>query len=781
MKESQSKKVLTELLQAFTTEDVQKIIDAENFNDDNDWKPYGKREKNWDIISNQQSNAVGALTELITNAIDAVLCRKAYEAGITDLTGENAPQSMQEAVRQFYNVNEGKLSSLGSTEQRELAEKSILIGIKRGKKKKKTPTITVVDFGEGQLPAEFPDTFMSLSKNNKEGIGFVQGKFNMGSTGSIRFCSESDKPHYKLIVSKKRNSDSWGWSLIRVPKIKEGKKLPTVEYLAPDDKIPQFKASTIPSFGDKEIGLIAQGSVVRLFDYDIGDGAHGVDFGLYYALNLNLLDCALPIRLYDFDAKLTQGKGKRRAQGIADRTFSGMSVILNAEFADPSNQDPEIPTEAPAKGTTEFVHLVEDDLSNPELGKVRIIATGVSKLPNYMENSRKRVFYTINGQTHATENAGLLNSVKLGDLQNHLIINVQCEEMNRDALTIFMGDRERMINNNLSRELKKLVKDRLKDDSKLKQYAKIIRLRRAKEKIENDEETQKMLNDFIARDPMIKELLGLGTAAIKTIKTPRGTELYEGKKFPTFLNPLNLTTVKEGQNKYFLKEVPVNANRKIKCGTDAADDYLSRTNSPGWVKCSLTSADLPRSASLRNGTATFTVSVPKHKQVGDVIDFEIGFDDHGPRPVPLVPIKIKITPEENPAKSGGTTKSDTKNTEKPQIADPTQWAEKSNWDEYGFDEKSGAKVINSEEGLMVYVNRDHERLEEMRLGNDEAAIKLNENRFRMCLGFLTLAVYRHYDETENPDDADSQAEKSSQAMAPYILSIINVLGGEDGS
>ena len=52
MNAEQSKQLLDELLHAFSTEDVQKILDRQKFSDE-DWLPYGGREKNWDTVSNQ--------------------------------------------------------------------------------------------------------------------------------------------------------------------------------------------------------------------------------------------------------------------------------------------------------------------------------------------------------------------------------------------------------------------------------------------------------------------------------------------------------------------------------------------------------------------------------------------------------------------------------------------------------------------------------------------------------------------------------------------------------
>ncbi|MEM9423952.1 MAG: hypothetical protein AAF975_04085, partial [Spirochaetota bacterium] len=513
MNPNKSQTLLPELLKAVSTEDVVSILKQHNFQD-SDWFPYGGREKNWDTVSSQQTNGVGALTELITNSIDAVLSRKAYEAGIRDLSGDDAPKSMQEAVRRFYNVNEGKLSSLESEELTELAKESILIGIKRKRKRCTTPTITVVDFGEGQKPECFEKTFLSLSETNKEGIGFVQGKFNMGSTGSIPFCTESDvtKGHYKLIASKRYGTPVWGWTMIKVSHVEEGRKLPIVKFLKPKGIISQFESESIEAFGDDKVGIISQGSVIRLYDYDIGDGAHQVDFGLYEALTLNLLDCALPVRLYDFDAQPIDGKGSLREKGIAVRTFSGMNVMLHADIVDAANQDAVIQNEKPDKKTTEFVHLVKE-YDNDELGTIRIIATGMSELPNAFKGNKKRVFYTINGQTHAAENASFFNTkdVCLGDLQHHLIVNIECEAMDKTALSaIFSGNREQAKKNRLFRALESKVKQYLKSDSKLKEYQNIIRLRRASEIIEDDQETKKLLSDLIAEDPAIKELLGLG-------------------------------------------------------------------------------------------------------------------------------------------------------------------------------------------------------------------------------------------------------------------------------
>ena len=83
------------------------------------------------------------------------------------------------------------------------------------------PCLTIADRGEGQAPEMFPETLLSMHRSNKLRIPFVQGKFNMGGTGALRFCG---KDNLQLVVSKRNpalgegtgGSDSqWGFTVVR--------------------------------------------------------------------------------------------------------------------------------------------------------------------------------------------------------------------------------------------------------------------------------------------------------------------------------------------------------------------------------------------------------------------------------------------------------------------------------------------------------------------------------------------------------------------------------------
>jgi len=132
MTEKQAKGLALRFLEAVTTADVDKVIDSDSaFAPPENWRPYGDQDKNWDRVSAQTSNAVGALAELIINSIDAILMRKSHEA---EQNGEDVGDlnSMNDAVKRFFpHVIEGKIASL-SPQQRTvvLAESKVVIGVK---------------------------------------------------------------------------------------------------------------------------------------------------------------------------------------------------------------------------------------------------------------------------------------------------------------------------------------------------------------------------------------------------------------------------------------------------------------------------------------------------------------------------------------------------------------------------------------------------------------------------------------------------------------------------
>ncbi len=771
-----SKSIAEKFLRALSTEGVNQILESrQEFGVHENWKPYGGAEKNWDRVGVQTSEPVGALAELIINSIDAILMRRAREENM-DLKSESVPQSMSEAVKLFFpEVQEGRLTLLSEYQRTTLAEESVLVGTKRKRKRDKYPNYTIVDFGEGQNHTEFEKTFLSLGEKNKEGIPFVQGRFNMGSTGSITFCTEGDirKGMYKFVLSKRNAGDSdglWGWTLIRVRGARKGEDLPVVEYFCPDGKIACFESDEIRAFDDRgDIGVIKDGgSIVKLYEYDIGPGARTVDLGLYDALTTNLIDCALPLRLYDFDAKPT--KSGLRAEGIAPRTFSGMKMVLKSGDEE-SNETSRVI----------FENMILNS-ENASLGTIHIHYFVVDpKLKAYLRNYPFRMFYTINGQSQAKERASLLRDARLDDLRNHLIVQIDCNGMDNTARSaVFKPDRERMAQIELTRELKDIVIRVLDEDGELKKYAREIRSRRVSEQIK-DETSKEFLSSLVKNSPDLQELFNIGNVVVEQIQISGGPGKYEGKQFPSYLEPQNL---EEGN----VKSIPINSHRWIECKTDVNNDYLTREADRGEF-LHPTADVLPNSGSLRNGKFRIKVRPAPGAKVGDVVSVQFGFNDYNPaRTIPLVfDVTIKITEEEKTKKNPSGETTETKKKAKPSKDFPNiEWVEKKDWDEHNYTEESGGHV-DFGEVLTVYVNKDNKYLlSVISREGDEGKREIIRHRFRFGVGILTLAMYKKLVHDTDKDTSDGHSEYdgddalriASSAIAAHIVTLIEKLGGE---
>src|SRR5207249_1435372 len=87
------------------------------------------------------------------------------------------------------------------------------------------PCFTISDSGEGQTPRMMPRTLLSLptEKSNKLRIPFVQGKFNMGSTGVLKFCGHRNlqliltrrNPAIVKLATGSSSDSAWSFTIVR--------------------------------------------------------------------------------------------------------------------------------------------------------------------------------------------------------------------------------------------------------------------------------------------------------------------------------------------------------------------------------------------------------------------------------------------------------------------------------------------------------------------------------------------------------------------------------------
>lgn len=646
-----SKDVCFQLLAAESEREVQKILDSNSeFKKPSNWKPLDNRETNFNVTSNQASDGGKALTELMTNMVDAVLMKHAYIKKI-DPKSPKAPRTMYEAVDKLVKpLQGGKLVNLDPNDPwlREFASKNLVVGITGAKNKKEgLPCYTFVDNGEGQKPQDFKHTFLSLSEGNKRSIPFVQGKYNMGSSGVLGYCG---RQWYKLIVSRRYDGKSpWGWTLMRR---RPGEGMPIAEYFVqPDGSIPSFDADVFYPYlrGDRKRydGVhLATGTVIKLYDYQVG--SKFLSFrGSREALNENLVETILPFRLLDFRQKPDPKRSGERAEGIDPRPFYGMEFLLLRSHKEGDSAEGEEDTEDHEVAADARISV--GNVDDPELGTISISAIALKRqLPDWLKKSNNRVFHALNGQVQFKQTRGYLTDCGFPALKDRVVVIIDASNLSFGAHNdVWKGDREHIRNTIIGERYREVVTATIKESVALKE----LQMRVAREEMERVSKSERndLFQKLVDRDPTLANLL---SGQDPTIRLPssggkdghdQGKGEFDGKYSPTFLK---LEEKLRGK----AIELPINRTRPIAGRTDVENGYLNRPDNPGRL---IVPASIAKRFALRthldSGRLTVYIDpIETSVKVGDHFKFRIGLQDPA-MPTPVEDeLLIQITEEEVP-------------------------------------------------------------------------------------------------------------------------------------
>ena len=607
--------LFTKLVEAETEDAVEGLLrNAGYLDDESVWRAIGSDigiDNNFAAIGNQQSDPTGALVEKVVNGLDAVLMARCYEAGI-DPESPQAPQNMSEAVERFFGVPGGKLGNLSARDRRPLADQVHLIAVGA----KQSPNYLIVDRGEGQTPAQFPHTLVSLLRSNKMRIPFVQGKFNSGGTGILQFCGNQN---FQLIASRRRpgcpiapddpTGELWGFTIVRRLLPSGGRRSSMYVYLAPNGAVPSFSADAInvlpgPSRQNHPappyaVGL-PHGTCIKLYNYRWRARSIITTEGRY-ELEKFLYSPALPFRLTetrDYNANYYSTTVSGGWISATDTDDAGESAKLEEGF--------------PASAT--------------------LALEGIGRLPYqiavFKGATNKRhvplgVYFVVNGQVHGTLPSNFVASTLRFDYLNNergpLLVSVDCTAMDeRVREDFFMASRDRVRRNEVYEAIRKHLADNLKNHPGLQ----AINQRRRQEHLESHLSQDSPLGAFqrlIDSDPTLAGLFAGGDHLV-TATGPGTAPPFVGRRFPTFFR-----LSKEPQGG-LVKHCPLNRTCRIDFETDAVNDYFSRTNSPGEILIE-PSPNLCEHARLWNGRYTAYFAAPWDAQVGDVVPVTITVTD----------------------------------------------------------------------------------------------------------------------------------------------------------
>lgn len=551
--------LLVKLVKANDEKEVDEIITSHPIlSKDENWKPLTGERSNIGLAHAQQSNPIPALIEKPVNSIDAILTK---ECNLQKINPEssNAPNSIQEAVEKFFDIKKGDFTEISDKRLREIAENIQIIA----EGTKKNPNIIIYDNGEGQHPSDFEKTFLYSSRENKIKIRFVQGKFNMGGTGVLRFCGSNK---YQLILSRRQASllngreDLCGFTLVRFHKV-----LSIGEYKSQWYEYCVDKNGEIFSFlgKDLDIGLFKRkfqsGTYIKLFNYDLPDRSD-IRFGLWRALNRYLYYPALPILLYEkrefkghSETKLMFGNKMRIMREERDQKETTFSLEINFEKH-------KFPCE---------VTVFKDNVDKNEF---------VQKLA---------VVFTINGQVHDCLSSSFIASKtgpNLPYLSDSILVNIDCSNIApyvRDEL--FMSSRDRRCETELKRKLDDEIARELRDLDILRQ----LNEKRRDEKIfknpRDENFLKKVMGKLINKNEEIGKLLGLNgdiTSKMKKMidkKIEKEGPVFKPKRYPSFMR---FKKIAPGN----IKVLPQNGECKLLLETDVEDEYLIRPRDKGELK-----------------------------------------------------------------------------------------------------------------------------------------------------------------------------------------------------
>lgn len=789
-----------DLLRADTEEQVISLLQTQGYWDNPDaWRPFGGKPDNFSTMGNQSSSPDAALVEKLVNSVDAVLMGKCLAAGICP-NSPDTPQSIPEAVAQFFFGDRYKSNSLGyisrwpNQKRRELSDLITLAATGA----RSNPSFTIVDAGEGQTPESMPDTLLSLDKQNKINVHFVQGKFNMGGTGALRFCGRDNlqlvisrrNPNINTATPRDLASNQWSFTIVRRENPTASKRLSTYTYLAPGPNggVLRFDAETLPLFpqGKDAYARSAEwGTAIKLYEYKLTGKSHILRRdGLLFRLDLLLPGVALPIRLHEC-------RGYGGHDGSFDTTLTGLGVRLN----DGRNENLEqgFPTSSPFA-----IHGQEMT--------AEIYAFKRGKATTY--RSDEGVVFTVNGQTHGNLPKRFFSrkAVGMNSLEDSILVIIDCSRIDgRSREDLFMNSRDRMEQGEFLRAIEAELTLILKDHQSLRELREQRRHEDVEKKLEDSKPLVEVIESIIRKSPSVAHLLGRSGPLSDPFKSANDTSAHNflGKPHPSFFRFKNKDYGEELHRK-----TARNMRSRIQFETDVVNDYFSRDQYA--AKRTLQSHyggslndEIPAySLNLSDGIATLNLALPNDAKVGDQFKYVLVVEDETMIEPFVNPFVVSVGPDQKISggkgkgegnKRGGDSGEDSSNNETHQglsVPIPTLVYEP-DWALHNFDKYSALKVeyhpaTDGQEAVPYeyYLNMDNIYLKtELKGTKEDVAIVKSRWQFGMVLlGIALLNGSKQEPENDDTPTTEENVQELTKAVAPVLLPMIEHLGAlaDDG-
>lgn len=760
------------------------------------WRYLGDNENNYGSIGNQQSRPVAALIEKLVNGVDARLMNASLARGI-DPESPEAPANMREAVAIFFDgwqrVNNqsvppeaGLIRRWPRDQLRAEADLLTLTATGYGPKSGSgRPCITIADAGEGQTPDRFPDTFLSLQRSNKLRVPFVQGKFNMGATGVLQFCSPTHR--LQLIISRRNpallsspqpRDRNWGFTIVRREPAPPGTRSSVFTYLAPwkveagrDGHVLSFTSDDWPIFPvvdsdgrDAYRRTHEYGSLVKLYEYDLeGYRSNIVRSGgnLLQRIDFGMPELALPTRFYEcrphFRGHL--GSFSTNVLGIVSRLDRDHRNRLE-------------------KGTP-VRHIMQ--IKNKEIRLSAYVLKGNAK--EYRSGS-DAIAFTINGQTHATKDLRFFrrSTVGLSQLAESLVLIVDCTKIDGQLREdLFMNSRDRLREVPLASQIEKGITDFLSKDRTLKEIRNRRRREEITKKLQDARPLADALSDLVKQTPSLSRILDGGHTIPTPFPDPKpDPPPFQGKRYPTYFRFWN-----RDEGHILERDARLEAVVRIRMETDAENEHFHRDTDRGVYEVEMAGSNsnwmaLPN-LSLNgpvSGSANLSLELPDGLSAGDTANVRIRITDPSRIDEFRLSARLRIVDAAKP----------TPFPPKSRLALPTIIpVEKDDWSKHEFDELSAVKVVGQghdskgHEQFDYYVNVDNKYLLLAQKCSKREPETLRAQFIYSLVLFSMALLIKERSKFARQDglvdvDPESTIKEITRKLAPFVLPTLEALG-----
>ncbi|MHC4571680.1 MAG: hypothetical protein ACYS0C_06355 [Planctomycetota bacterium] len=833
MENEKIKKLCMSLLRADSEDEVVSILRKAGYWDNQElWRLYGDKEGNFAQVGNQSSFPEAALVEKVVNSIDARLMSECLSRGI-DPESDNAPRSLRDAIARFYEDREAKddgVGTLANWPKAKRTEQSRFITIAatggrpiRGQRPKHM-CLTITDQGEGQSAKRLPHTILSLNDKNKQRIRFVQGKFNMGGSGALRFCGNHG---LQLVITRRdpilavvegledSSADEWAMTVIRreEPSNKSGEPIHSeFTYLAPLSAGEKPRRGEVLRFKSKRLKLmphqdkayareIEWGTGIKLYEYETNVGQSNVlrKDGLLYALERLMPEIPLPVRVHECR------KGYGGKEGSYETPIAGLVVRLIDGKGD--NLEPSFPL---------TVQLRAGGMNM----KARIYAFKEDKASTYLKD--EGVIFAINGQAHGYLPKSIFSRTKavgLPRLRDSLLVLIDCSSLSaRQREDLFMSSRDRLSKKPIRYEVELEIEQMLSENPELKRLQQQRREQDVESKLSEERPLEEVLGKVLKASPTLKTLFLRGQRLAKPFTngaggrkgggggSVEGNGEFKGKRHPSFFR---IKDVPYGE--VYKRNCEEGRRCRIKFKTDVENEYFERSRDKGKfdldiIECSCEMSPPSYSLVLEDGEAFLNMALPEEAEVDDWFTVQTTVNDSTLLDPFVNVIKLNVLSKmihkgggkgsKKKRKGGGRGNNKSSQGIKLPKVEPVRQDDK-HWSKYKFTMETACHVISDPVELdgkmqlehVFYINMDNNSLgTEMKYSRQDP--RLLEAKFKYGNVLLGLAMLHqaennkelnseasNNDGSEQADTIQDQIRQVSKAVAPVLLPMIDQLAG----